>query len=317
MRIIEKILRAGHRRKRNAGPAARLERGLAGHPGKQGFNAGQQPGPLVDAVVVGFQARVRPQIGQSKHFAERSPVFITGDPDKDLPAAGADENAVDTPGAHPGRHRWDRAVGQRGVGHMMAHHEGGVFEQPALHELPFARRISLAQSQKHRHRAIRRAHDVDHGRARAQRLANRAGHVGQPAHHLHDFVERHAILVRTAQESFERAVDQTRVHGCKGSVSQPQAIHRPRREILNQGIRGSNQPIDDLPTFLGLEIDHHALLVAIEKGVVARAKALEPAGVITIRGLFDSDYLGAEIGQNEAAGGPHDGMGELQHAESA
>ena len=50
-------------------------------------------------------------------------------------------------------------------------------------------------------RAEHAAHDVVDAGAGAQRVAGAAGHVGEAAHHLHDLVERGAVVVRSRAES--------------------------------------------------------------------------------------------------------------------
>ena len=75
------------------------------------------------------------------------------------------------------------------------------------------------------------AHDVVDRSARAQRPSRRPGHVGEPAHHLHDFVERRAVLVGAREEALERAVD--RAADCRARARRSRARARPSRRAGN------------------------------------------------------------------------------------
>ena len=86
-------------------------------------------------------------------------------------------------------------------------------------------------------RAEHAAHDVVDRTAGAQRPARQAGHVGEPAHHLHHLVERHAVLVGAGQEALAGAIDQARVERVHRFPTQAELVHRAGAEVLDQARR--------------------------------------------------------------------------------
>src|SRR3546814_2484448 len=75
---------------------------------------------------------------------------------------------------------------------MLADQKGRRFEQRAFDRPAPAGAMTPLQRRKDRDRAEHAPGDVDHRTARAQRPSRRAGHIGEAAHHLGDFVERGA-----------------------------------------------------------------------------------------------------------------------------
>ena len=119
---------------------------------------------------------------------------------------------------------------------MLAHQEYDRFEQRAFDQPALAGAVALLQRQHGAQRAEQAAHDVDHRGAGAQRPAGRAGHVGQPAHHLHNLVERRPLFVRPRQEALQRAVDEARIDLLQVLGPQPALGHRIGRKILDQHV---------------------------------------------------------------------------------
>src|SRR5579883_2715193 len=65
-----------------------------------------------------------------------------------------------------------------------------------------------------------------------------------------------------------------------------------------------------LAILLALEIEHDAALAAVEQREEGRAHAAERAGLVA-GGRLDLDHLGAQLGEDHAAGRAHDHMGHL------
>ncbi len=116
------------------------------------------------------------------------------------------------------------------------------------------------------HGAKHAAHDVVDARTRPQRVARSTGHVCKSPHHLHDFVECGALLVRTGQEPFQADVDEPRVERLQACVVEPQLGHRARLEVLADDIGGRDQAQDGFVTLRSLQINGQALFVPVEQG---------------------------------------------------
>ena len=112
-------------------------------------------------------------------LAETLPLRVAGDADEDLFVVGGRERIVDRPSAFARRHRRRRAARDGLSGHVLRDQEGGGFEQRGFHELAAPGALALAQRRLDGDHGERAAHDVDHRRAGAQRLAWRPRHVGE------------------------------------------------------------------------------------------------------------------------------------------
>ena len=168
---------------------------------------------------------------------------------------------------------------------------------------------------EHADRAEHPAHDVVDAAAGAQRPADRAGHVGQAAHHLHHLVEGGAVVVGARQEALVRDVDQARIELRERGVAEAEPLHRPGLEVLAEDVGAGHQLEHDLPAARVLGVDRDALLVAVEQGEEAGAGADELSGVVAAERL-DLDHLGAEVAEDDAAGGSHHHVGELDHPDA-
>ena len=144
---------------------------------------------------------------------------------------------------------------------------------------------------------------------------DRPGHVGEPAHHLHDLVERRPLLVRPGQEALERAIDQARIDLLEILRPQPALGHRVRREVLDQHVGRLQQLHQHRPALGRIGVERQALLVAVEVAEEAGAEAAQLARAVAVDRL-DLDHLGAEIGQDHAAGRSEDGVGEFDDADA-
>ncbi len=87
------------------------------------------------------------------------------------------------------------------------------------------------------------------------------GHVGKPAHHLHDLVERRALFVRPGQEAFQRAIDQPRIDLLQMLGTEP-------RLLIEPGAKFSIMTSADCSSFTG------ALPALRRVGVEARSSSL-------------------------------------------
>ncbi len=251
----------------------------------------------------------------AEHVAQRGELLVAHRPDEQLLAAGQREDVIHAPGQGARRHGRRRLAGHGVLLHVLRGQEHAVLEQRALDFLPAAGTIALAQRRQHPDRAEHAAHDVVDRRAGTQRAPGRTGHVRQPAHHLHDFVQRQAVLVRPRQEALVRHVDQVRVVRRQRGIVQPELLHQPGAEVLQHHVALAGQLAGGGAALIGGDVEHHAFLVAVEGPEQADARSGQAARLVAA-GRLDLDDLGAEVGQDHAARGPHDQMGEFEHADA-
>ncbi len=196
---------------------------------------------------------------------------------------------------------------------MLAHQEHHRLEQRAFNQPALTRALALLQRQHRAEGAEDAAHDIDHRGAGAQRPAAGPGHVGEPTHHLHDLVERRPLLIGSGQEALQRTVDEARVDLLQMRRPQLALGHRARREVLDQDVGRLQQLDEDRPALRCIGVEREALLVAVEVTEEAGTEAAQLACAVAVH-RFDLDHLGAEIGQDHAAGRPENGVREFDDA---
>ena len=197
---------------------------------------------------------------------------------------------------------------------MLADEEGGGLEQGAGDVLAAAADVALPQRGEDRDHAEHAAGDVDDGRAGAHGAAGQAGHVGQAAHHLRDFVESDPLGVGAVQETLEAAIDETGVTRREFGIAEAEPVHGAGTEVLQHHIGVVQDVVDEFPSAGVLEVGAEAALVAVVHREIATAGCLEAAGVVAT-GRLDLQYIGTEIGKDQARGGTHHHVRELDHAQ--
>src|SRR6185312_14819530 len=88
----------------------------------------------------------------------------------------------------------------------------------------------------------------------------------------------------------------------------------PGAEILDHDICARGEAADHRAAFGPFQIDREAALVAVEGGEKPGAEAAEPAGTVALGRRLDLDDIGAELGEHQPRGRPHDRVAELQDA---
>ena len=103
-------------------------------------------------------------------------------------------------------------------------------------------------------------------------------------------------------EGADRAIDNARIAGTHGLIADAETIDRAGTKRFHKDIRGLTKRQQRLALRRVLEIDHHALLAAIEIAEEHRARPVGepdvPAGIAFARRL-DLDHLGAVIGHRQ------------------
>src|SRR5262245_61790915 len=113
------------------------------------------------------------------------------------------------------------------------------------------------------------------------------------------------MLIRARQIAFQGAVDNVWGEGRNALVVQAKALEETGPEVLDQHIRFADEAPRHLLPSRCRHINRNAALVAAVVGEETRSWSLEEARAIALDRL-DLDHIGAEVGEDEAAGRPHD-----------
>ena len=182
--------------------------------------------------------------------------------------------------------------------------------------LPAPRRIAKPESTQDGNGAKHAAHHVIHRRPGAERPPRRAGHVSKARLHLHHLIQGSAVFIRAGQIALKRTIDQPRVARRKRLIAQALGCKPARAEILHHHIRRINQALQGFQIASIIRIYRHTFLVAAESGEESGAGCNQIACAITLARGFYFDHLGPQIGQHQAASGPHNHVGEFNNANS-
>ena len=103
-----------------------------------------------------------------------------------------------------------------------------------------------------------------------------AGDAHHPAFGLQDQVERGAVTIRSRlAEAGDRAIDDARVARTAGLVAEPELVDHADAVILEDDVGALHQLEEQVLALGVLEVDDHALLVAMETDEVRRLAAVE------------------------------------------
>src|SRR5439155_9615910 len=146
------------------------------------------------------------------------------------------------------------------------------------------------------------------------------GDVHDPRLGLHDEVVAGAVRLRPGlPKARDRAVDEPRVAARERSVAEPELVHRPGPEVLDEDVALSDERTEDRLALRRLEIQRDALLVAVDGHEVRRLAAREgwPAPrVVALPGLFDLYDLGTHVAQHHRAVRPRGDAREVQDTDT-
>ncbi len=140
---------------------------------------------------------------------------------------------------------------------MLCHQQEAVFKKADTNIPALVRRLPLEQRRDDRERAEEPSHDVIGGGADAQRPPARAGHVGQASHHLHDLIERGAMLIRACQKSFVGGNDELGIARAQLLEVRAHLGQRIVPEILDENVCSREQLVQRLPARFGPRIELH------------------------------------------------------------
>ena len=120
------------------------------------------------------------------------------------------------------------------------------------------------------------------------------------------------MFVWARQKALQRAIDQPWVQRVHRVPAETEPLHRTGAEILDQRIGVAHQVLRHRQAVGRFHVDADAALVAIEVGEESGGETMEPSRAIAVRGRFDTDHVGAEIGQHHATGGSHHRVAEFE-----
>ena len=152
---------------------------------------------------------------------------------------------------------------------------------------------------------VQRRDGVDQRDAHLHRRARRlAGDRHEPREALHDGVVAGPLAVRPGRaEAGDRAVDQPGVDGAQRLPAEPEVVHRPGLEVLDQDVAPSGEIEDQRLAPRVLEVDRDAPLASVDREEV-RGLAVGRAGrrplpaVVSALRMLDLDHLGAVVAED-------------------
>ena len=311
MRVLQQVLGTVDRR---VGDVQHIEpcREIGDLPALDHFGDARNDPPARQYPVRGVaQGRIVSKFLKAELAAKAPPVPFGDDADEDALAVRSIEDVVDRPGVLALRHRARLPAGHLILDHVLGNQKQAVLEQPDadIGAVPLAAPL-LVERGEDRDRAEHAAHDVIGGGADALRLVARPGHGGEARHHLHDLVERRAMLVRTGQKALVTGDDQMRVFAAQLLRSEPLLLQLAVAKIFHEHVGAFEQPVHGLAVFGIGEIEHDAALAPVEQRKERGSHAAERAGLVAHRWL-DLDDLGAQLREDHAAGRAHHHMGHL------
>src|ERR1700728_537226 len=107
------------------------------------------------------------------------------------------------------------------------------------------------------------------------------------------------MLVGSAEEPLERAVDDAWIFGRQIGMAAAEPLHGAGRVVLQDDVGGLRQAMEQRASVVGFQIDREAPLVAVEGRKESGGEAVEPAGGGAGHGL-DLGHVCAEGGKDES-----------------
>ena len=161
--------------------------------------------------------------------------------------------------------------------------------------------------------------------ARAQRsTALVAGDTHRTGQALDDLVVGRRIFHRTVlAEPRDRAIDERWIVLPQLLVAHAEPIHDARAEVLDQHMRGADEPLEHFLPAFGFQVDGDGLLAAVlrqERGahqlLVERGVGAELAREIALLGHFDLDHFRAQERELVGAERAREHVAQVQHPDS-
>ena len=208
-------------------------------------------------------------------------------------------------------------AGEQPARRLEIEHEHHRLEQARVHPAALARALALEQRHHDGERQEVAGREVADRDADPDRLgAGMAGDAHQAAQALGDLVDAGAMAVRAAlAEAGDRGVHDPRVDPPHRLVVDAEPVLHADPHVLDEHVRLLGEAEEDALAFLGLEVEHHRPLVAVQVLVVEAVAIADVAGAVARR--LDADHLGAPVGEVPDAGRPGPRDREVEHADPA
>jgi hypothetical protein len=195
-------------------------------------------------------------------------------------------------------------------------------EERDVDELSLARPLPLNVRQQDPLDGIQRREAIGDRHADLGRAGLREpGDVHQPRLTLDHHVVAGFVPARPGGAvAGNRTVDQPRVQLARAIRTESEPLERARPEVLDHHVGGAEKLREERPSVGRLEIDRHALLVAIDAEEVRAPAADERAPgsrIVAVPRILDLDHLGTHVAQQHGAEGTGEHAGEVDDLEAA
>ena len=303
VRIVEQVVQRVDRRERDVGGLQQVQP-LPGGPGRQdGVQEGIQLGEMPAARRLGAVARIGGHRRFAGQFEEPLPlaVGVGHHANVAIERAKRPPELVEQPRIAGAAFGWHEGLAGQVLHRQERHH---AFEHRHLDRLPDATLFPRIEGRGDRIGDIQRDDLVGHHRLDVLRRAG-AGVALQPGHaagRLDGVVHRRAAGVRAALGiPVAGAVDQAGQARGQGVCIETETAQRGCAHVRDEHVRAFKQREQPFSTELGLRVEHHAALVAVQVQVrMAHARVAlrgDMAEHIAL-GRLDLDHVGAEIAQH-------------------
>ena len=321
LRVVEHLANVAHFAVRHAG---RIQ---PGNP----LGVARRPEHAIDrrphlivvghAVLVGGEARIGGQLGQTRRGAEALPDVVVADGDHDLAVTGR-ERFVRRDGGVAVALALRRLAGGEPVRGLVGEQCRCRIQHPDVDALPNAKALARQQRGGDALCAIETRHHV--GDRHAQPVTGAIGIPGdahQPAFGLHHRVVPGFVAARTGLAiAGDRGVDQAGTAAVHGVPAETGPLERAGPEVLHQHVGLLDQLLEHRAPRGRLVVERDAFLVAVdaqEVRALGTDKRRAPvARVVALAGLFNLDDARAEIAQHHGAVRAREHTGEIQNGKT-
>ena len=216
---------------------------------------------------------------------------------------------------------WRRA-GRKVDSGLIGEQRGDRIEHRDIDRLAASRALACKQRRGNRLGREHPRHDVGDRYAQSVwRPVAAAGNTHQSAFALHDCVIPGLAPARTGMaEPGDRAVDKPRMRSLNRRIVEAELGQRAWPEVFDEHVGARDEPIERGSALRLLEVERHALLVAVdahEVRALARLERRTPAAcIVALAGLFDLDDPCPEVGEKHRAVRPGEHPGEVEDGDT-
>ncbi len=220
-------------------------------------------------------------------------------------------------GAH-----WPRDLAGGGIAHDRVFEQRQLaVEQRDVNLLRLAGALAMQQCGVERDRGEQPAAQIaNRGADAGQRHPRMAGDAHHPAEPLHHHVVGRIVGIGSGMtEARCRGIDQTRIARVQGIPAIAELFHRPRAEVLDQGVSLVEQPLENIAALRGFEVERDRFLAPVDRGEIGRFAIFERAvlaRVVALLRRLDLDHPRAQLGHQHRAIGSREDAGEIDDGDA-